>query len=191
MKPKNRTYKRNHSKRRYPPRKPVLKRFRVTHTVKQFVAMSPEIQDRWIQVTHVISKMRADHISLREASREFGLDPRIVARLGKSAFRKRKDGRYIAKRTDKLLRILAVPTPDGTHEIALRDSREASRLGKYWVAVQKYLQTGDDSALKKFHRKHITDASGKKIPLVLDTAVLDQLGSAGVLSFESLYAKTA
>ncbi|MGB6358380.1 MAG: hypothetical protein WBF30_06315 [Candidatus Acidiferrales bacterium] len=135
--------------------------------------------------------MRTEQTSLREASREFGLDPRIVTRLGKSALRKRRNGQYVAKRNDKLLRILAIPTAAGVREVATRDSKEATQLGKYWAAVQKYLQTGDDSALKKFRRKRITDASGKKIPLVLDTAVLDQLGSAGVLSFETLYAKTA
>ena len=135
--------------------------------------------------------MRSDRMSLREASREFDLDPRVAARLGKSALRKRKNGQYVARRSDKLLRILAVPTPDGVREVAIRDSRQSTQLGRYWAAVQKYLQTGNDSALKKFRRKGITDASGKKVPLVLDTAVLDQLGSAGVLSFETLYAKTA
>lgn len=133
--------------------------------------------------------MRSDRMSLREASREFGLDPRVVARLGKSGLRKRKNGQYVAKAGDRFLRILAVPTPNGVREVAIRDSRQATQLGKYWAAVQKYLQTGDALALAKFRRKHITDVTGKKIPLVLDTATLDQLGSAGVLSFESLYAK--
>lgn len=180
-------------------RKPVRKthsrpnrtKLAIPRTAKQFFAKPKNFQNTWATVTHIISKVRADRVSLREASREFGLDPRIVVRLGKSALRKRKNGQYVAKPSDRLLRILAVPTESGVREIAIRDSRQATHLGKYWVAVQKYLQTGDDSALKKFHRKHITDASGKKIPLVLDTAVLDQLGSAGVLSFESLYAKTA
>lgn len=161
----------------------------IPRTVKQFFARPKDFQNTWTAVTHAISKMRAERVSLQKAASEFGLDPRVVTRLGKSALRKRKNGKYVTKRSDKLLRILAVPTPDGTREIATRDSREATKLGKYWVAVQKYLQTGDGSALAKFRRKRIKDASGKKIPLVLDTAVLDQLGSAGVLSFESLYAK--
>lgn len=160
----------------------------IPRTAKQFFAEPKRFQDTWTAVTHVVSKMRADRVSLREASREFGLDPRVVARLGKSALRKRKNGKYFAKRSDKLLRILAVPTVDGVREVALRDSRQATQLGKYWVAVAKYLQTGDDKGLKKFRRKRITDSSGKKIPLIVDTAALDQLGSAGVLSFESLYA---
>jgi hypothetical protein len=160
-------------------------------TLKEFFVKPKSFQDTWTGVTHTISKMRADRVSLRQASRELGLDPRVVARLGKSALRKRKNGQYVARRSDKLLRILAVATPNGVREVAIRDSRQATQLGKYWAAVQKYLQTGDDSALKKFRRKRITDASGKKIPLVLDTGLLDQLGSAGVLSFETLYAKLA
>jgi len=161
-------------------------------TAKQFSALDPRSRDRWIRITHAISKMRADRVSLREASREFGLDPRVVARLGKSALRKRKNGQYAAKPTNKLLRILAVPAPDekgGKHEVAVRDSRQATILGRYWAAVQKYLRTGDSSALNKFRGKRITDASGKRVPLLTDLTVLDRLGSAGVWSFESIYAQ--
>ncbi|MGB6821175.1 MAG: hypothetical protein WBE21_03770 [Candidatus Acidiferrales bacterium] len=154
--------------------------------------MPKAFQDMWVRVTHVVSKMRADRVSLPEASREFGLDPRVVARLGKSALRKRKNGQYAAKRTDRLLRILAIPAPDekgGKREIAIRDSRQATFLGRYWAAVQKYLQTGDSSALNKFRGKRITDASGKRVPLLTDLTELDRLGSAGVWSFESIYAQ--
>jgi hypothetical protein len=166
-------------------------RVAVPRTAKQFFARPKEFQETWTAVTHVISKMRSDRASLRKASREFDLDPRVVARLGKSALRKRKNGQYVAKRSDKLLRILAIPTPDGVREIAVRDSRQATMLGNYWAAVQKYLQTGDPSGLKKFRRKRIADASRRRVPLIIDQAELDRLGSAGVLSFETLYAKTA
>lgn len=166
----------------------------VPRTAKQFFAMPREFQDRWTRVTHVISKMRAERVSLQKASREFNLDPRIVARLGKSALRTRKNGQYVAKRTDTLLRILVIPSLDGKggkREVATRDSRVASIVGKFWAAAQKYLQTGHSSALKKLRRKYVVDASGKRIPLLTDLAELDRLGSAGELSFESLYADVA
>ena len=133
--------------------------------------------------------MRADGVSLRQASREFGLDPRTVVRLGGSALRKRANGRYKAKASDRLLRVLRVPTREGLREIAVRDSRQASQVAEYWNAVHRYLETGDDSALRKFRRKRITDANGVRVPLLTDLGELDRLGSAGVLSFESLYAK--
>lgn len=167
----------------------VSRTINVPRTAQQLSKLTAESQNRWIRVTQAISKMRAHRVSLREASREFGLDPRVVSRLGKSALRKRSNGQYVAKPADNFLRLLAIPTPNGVREVAIRGSKQATQLGKYWAAVQKYLQTGNASALARFHRTRIADASGKNIPLILDTTVLDQLGSAGVLSFESLYAK--
>jgi hypothetical protein len=158
-------------------------------TAGEFFAMSAKSQDRWTRVTHVISKMRADGVSLRQASQEFGLDPRTVARLGRSALRKGSDGRYKAKASDRLLRVLVIPTRKGQREIAVRDSREATLISDHANAVKKYLETGDDSALRKLRRKSVIDANGKRVRLLTNLSELDRLGSAGVLSFESLYVK--
>lgn len=168
---------------------------RAPHTpprsAREFFARPKQFQKTWNRVTHIISKMRADAVSLTQASREFGVDPRTVLRLGRSALRKRRNGRYAAKPKDTLLRVLAVPSPEGVREIAIRDSRQASRLGEYWAAVQKYLQTGNASAIEKFHGKRVTDASRRRIPLLTSLEDLDRLGLAGALSFESLYARVA
>jgi len=160
-------------------------------TAEQYFAQSKQAQDKWNRVTHVISKMRAEDVSLPKASREFGLDPRTVVRLGNPALKKSANGRYSPKSTDNLLRVLVIPTGDGLREVAVRDSRQATLLAKYWVAVQKYLETGDAAALRKIRRKTITDSEGKRVRLIKDLAELDRQGSAGVLSFESLYAKVA
>src|SRR5882724_7664356 len=116
----------------------------------EFSAKSERFQDQWTRITHVISKMRKDRVSLHQASREFRLSPRTVMRWGGSALRKRRDGQYAAKPHDRLLRVLMIPTNEGLREVAVRDSREASSVGEYWDAVQKYLTTGDSSALRKF-----------------------------------------
>jgi hypothetical protein len=84
-----------------------------------------------------------------------------------------------------------MPTGDGLREVAVRDSRQATLLAKYWAAIQNYLETGDESALGKIRRKTITNSDGKRVRLIKDFAELDRQGSAGVLSFESLYAKAA
>ena len=160
-------------------------------TASEYFAKSQQFQDRWNHVTHVISKMRADHVSLRKASKEFGLTPQTVIRWGGSALRKSSNGQYVARTSDRLLRVLVIPTSKGLQEVAVRDSRHASDLGKYWDAVQDYLETGESSALRKFKRKRITDANGKRVPLITELSELDRLGSAGVLSFETLYAKAA
>jgi hypothetical protein len=49
---------------------------------------------------------------------------------------------------------------------------------------------GDYAALSEFKGKSIRDLAGIKIPLVTDREELARLGSAGVLSFESLYARS-
>ncbi len=166
-------------------------RYAAPRTTDQFFAKSERAQDSWNRVVHVISKMRADGVSLRHAAREFGVDPRTVTRWGAPALKKRPNGKYAAKASDRLLRVLLVPTHQGTREIATRDSRQATQLAEYWDAVQKYLQTGDTSALRKFRGKRIKDAGGKPVRLLTRVEELDRLGNAGVLSFESLYARSA
>jgi hypothetical protein len=157
-------------------------------TARQYFSTSKRFQETWDTIAHVISKMRSDGVLLSKASKEFGIDPDVVLKFGRAALRKQKSGRYIARKTDRLLRILARITPEGRREIAVRDSRQASIIGSYWTAVHFYLQTGDDSALRSFTGKKVTDASGKRLLLLTDTRDLDRLASAGVLSFESLYA---
>jgi len=179
-----------------PSRKNRRRRIRIAvrrspRTADEFYALTDRFQERWTRVTHVISKMRADRVSLHQAAREFGLDPRVVRRLAHSALRKHPNGRYTARPADRLLRVLIALTPKGKREVAVRDSRQASLLGEYWATVRKYLATGDSSGIGRFRRKRITDANGKRIQLLTDLDELDVLGSAGVLSFESLYAGVA
>lgn len=131
--------------------------------------------------------MRADRISLPRAAKEFGVDPEEVKKRGRGALRKQKNGRYFATKTDRLLRVVSVLKPKGKKEIATRNSRQASLIGSHWAAVQKYLQTDDDSALAKFKKTRVIDASGKRHLLLTNLDELNRQASAGVLSFESLY----
>ncbi len=83
-----------------------------------------------------------------------------------------------------------LPGRRGLREIALDDSREASFVGKYWDAVGLYLQTGDASGLREFRRKSVWDVKGERFELLTDLNELDRLGSPGVLSLESIYARS-
>jgi hypothetical protein len=86
--------------------------------------------------------------------------------------------------------VIAVTQRKGPAEVATRDFRQASKAGKHSAPVQRYIETGDNSALAKFKGKYIVDAQGKRIALMTDLDELDRLGSAGELSFESLYARS-
>ena len=187
MKQHNRNHKNARRKRK--PRLRAKTRQLAPQTADQFFAMAKRSQDRWTHATNVVTKMRTNKASLRKASREFGISPQTVRRLVGAAIRKQRNGRYIARPKDRLLRVLVIPTSGGLREIALRDSRQATLLADYWTAVHIYLQTGDASALQKFQGKRIVDANGKRVRLLTDVAALDRLGNAGVLSFETIYAK--
>jgi hypothetical protein len=167
------------------------KRSVAPRTTEQFFAKPERFQDAWTRLTSVLAKMRSANLSLKQASREVGISPKTVTRLSGSALKKGPNGRYSVKPTDQLLRVLKVPTPHGSHEIGVRGSKQASLLGQYWAAVHKYLATGDASGVEKFRGKQIKDATGAIIPLLTDLKALSRQGSAGVLSFESLYARSA
>ncbi len=162
-------------------------RFNKPNTARRYFALPPQDRETWDSIGHVVSKMRQG-MTLPQAAKEFGLPPKTIISLGRSALRKQKNGRYVPKRTDQLLRVMNVLTTEGRTEIATRDSRQASFVGGHWAAIQRYLQTGDDSALLRFKGKKVTDASRKRHLLLTDLAELNRLASAGVLSFESMYA---
>lgn len=160
-------------------------------TSEQLHSLPEHVQEARTKSLNAISRMRADGITLYSAAREYGVDPRTVIRWGKPALRKRKNGRYAAKRSDRLLRVLNIPAEHGAREIAVLDSRQASEVGKYSAAVQRYLATGDASSLRAFRGKEIELVDGARLALLTGLKDLDRLGSAGVLSFESLYSRSA
>jgi len=171
-----------------PPVSKTTKKLSRPKTSKEYFAL-PDIQkDRWENATHVIAKMRSENISLTSAAREYGLTPKAVLSRAGSALRKTKSGRYVPRSSDKLLRVLKLP---GQTQVAVRDSTTASKIAEYWDAVHKFEATGDSSKLKKFRRMKLLDETGKRIKLPTDLTELQKLGSAGVLSFESLYARAA
>jgi hypothetical protein len=159
-------------------------------TLEEFFAMRELDQEIWRNVVQAVTEMRAG-ASRRQAALKFDLDPRKMLQRAPSALRKLRNGRWVAKPHDRLLRVLVIPTRKGLREIGVRDSRQASLLGKYWTAVDRYRDTGDASALREFRGKYIIDTDGKQHRLLTDLRALDRLGSAGVLSFETLYAKAA
>jgi hypothetical protein len=166
------------------------KKLFVPRTVEEFFMMPEQEQELWNNIVQAVTEVRTG-TSLRQASRKFGLDPSTVRRIALSALQKRRNGRWVARTHDRLLRVLVIPTRKGLREIGVSDSRQATLLGKYWTAVDRYRDTGDPSALREFRGKHLIDASGKRVPLLTDLHELDRLGSAGNLSFESLYARAA
>lgn len=158
-------------------------------TADEFFALSESLQELYLLDLELVGLVRAG-LSKTKARKQLRLTRSQADRFTKGAFTKRKNGRYVAKAYDNLLRVVTVISEDGLREVATRDSRQASRAGKHSAAVSRYLQTGDALPLAPFKDGYIVDAKGERVPLLTDLEELDEMGSAGVLSFESLYARS-
>ena len=160
-------------------------------TREAFIKMPDKQRQDYTSAVNAVAKMRADGLSLPKAARAVGIHANTVRRLAGPALRKDKRGLWTATKRDSLLRVLTVPGSRGDREIATKDSRVAVHIARYFAAVRRYIHTADASGLVEFRKLMLTDAKGKRITLVTNLRVLLDLGNAGVLSFESLYARTA
>jgi len=166
------------------------KKFAPPKTLEEYQALRQRDQELWSDIGPIVTKVKGG-ATLAAACREFGRDSRTVQRLAKPALRKRRNGRWAAKRVDRLLRVLQILTPEGRREIGIRDSRQASMLGDYWHAIDLYRDTGDSSKVLTFRGKYVIDADDERFPFLTDLGEIDRQGSAGNLSFESIYARVA
>lgn len=174
--------------KRIPKRKRGGQHTRAPRTLTWYEALRGRSQDAAQNAAQVVTRMR-EGVSLKRSSAEFGIDPRSVVRFGGSALRQTESGRYVAKRSDNLLRKLVVNVYGGREAFVVRGSRAAHDLAERSAAQGYFVATGDDSKLRKLQGKRIYDASGREIPFLTDLNELERLGDAGVLSFESIYAR--
>ena len=171
-------------------KKPATRKFAEPKNREQYRALSERGQDLWTDTGQIVTKVKQG-ATFSGACREFGRDPRTVQRLAKRVLRKRRNGRWAVKGTERLLRVLQKLTPEGQQQVGISDPRQASILSEYWHAIDLYRDTGDSSKLLLFRGKYVVDADGGRIPLLTDLREIDRLGSAGLLSFETIYERVA
>jgi hypothetical protein len=73
------------------------KKFVSPRTAEELFALPDHLHDKYQLVTHSISKMRTDDLSLPRVSRLYGISRKEMYQLGGTALRKQKNGRYAAK----------------------------------------------------------------------------------------------
>lgn len=106
----------------------------------------------------VLSKVRKGQ-SLTKASKELHTTPETVIK-NTGAFTKVK-GKWIAKSQDRISRIMSIYENGKQEWVEIKDSRIASKIGKYNSAVNEFLRTGNTKVLKQF-RKPFKDVNDKK-----------------------------
>ena len=156
-----------------------------------FQGKSQAFQEKLTRVANTVSKMRTEKLSLAQASKEFHVSPTTVVRWGRSGLKKAASGRFAAKKSDRIPRLMVVLTAGGKQEIVVQDSKQATILGEHWNTVGKYVREGDTKGLLKLGDKHVVDADGVKHLLLTNTSELNRQAGAGNLSFESIYGRAA
>ena len=133
----------------------------------------------------VLSRMRTEGLSLTKAAQRAETSANTAIKYVGSALKKNSAGRYQAKPSDRLTRVINFYTEGGPMEITVKSSRTASEVSRHLTAVKQFLKTGDASGLAEFEGKTIK-IGGESFPFVTDLDLLERLQDA--ISFEDLYA---
>lgn len=135
----------------------------------------------------VLSLMRNENKSLAAASREAGISPRAVRRRVGRAMTKR-GLHWVANPWDRISRPVRLLADGGVFVVEVRDSRTASRVARYWNAVDRFLKTGDENVLREFKGRSFF-SRGTQHQFLTDVASLQRLALVGEVQFEDLYAR--
>ena len=120
-------------------------------------------------------------LTLQEAAAQIGTTPEAVRWHAGEAL-ERSAGEWSASNGDRLYRPMFVYSNGEKVLVDVRGSRKASELAHYHGAVTHYLETGDDTALKRFSGKTVAG-----MPYEIDTTVLEEMARRNYLDIESIY----
>jgi len=127
------------------------------------------------RVRQALSAMRHG-ASISQAARENGVTPRTIKRYaGAALIQDHPGGRIRATKSDRLVRHLQIPGPNGPVDIAVRGSKMATEVARYKSDINRGLR-GKRSALKKWVDKEIAG-----VKLITDLITLVSLQDKGLL----------
>lgn len=155
-------------------------------TAKDFGAFRTSQKEADRRALDALSHMRQGD-PLVKAAKKAGTTPNTVIKYAGSALEKRSDGRWAAKKSDRLYRPpMNVLTTEGMQFLSPGGKREASLISNYMNDIGRFLATGDKSRLKKY--------KGKKVAgfiLETDPDIIEAAAHKGELDFEDIYEKAA
>lgn len=133
------------------------------------------------QALDAIAVTRREGIGLSEAARQQGISPQAVAFWSGTTV-EHAGGTWRVANADRLYRSMFVYSDGQKMLIDVRGSRVASNVGRYHAAVGHYLNTGDDSRLRRLNGVKVAG-----VELETDPDVIDQIARRGVIEFDSIY----
>jgi hypothetical protein len=131
----------------------------------------------------VTSRMARENVSLTKAARLEGTTVANVHKWAEPALERKPSGRY-APKPNRLYRRMVAITTEGSVEVSVRTSKQASLIGAHHAAVKKFLgpRGGDEAVLRLFRNKTV---DGKQ--LETDAAKLEELWRIGDLDYGDIY----
>lgn len=119
--------------------------------------------------------------SISKAARDNSVTIRTIKRYAASALvQERPGGRIRATKSDRLVRYLQIPGPNGPMDITVRGSKAASEAAKYKAAINRLLR-GDRNAMARWRGKKIAG-----VELITDPKILIEQARKEILPY-SLY----
>ncbi len=165
------------------------KQSRKVRGAEDVAKLRPDEREARGRALDALSKMRSDGLSLQAAAKASGTTTNAIKRHVGSALERTDSGRVHPKKSDRLIRSLHFPTENGMIGLDVKDSRSAKRVAAYWNAVKRFIETGDDSGLRRFRGKSVR-VNNVSHPFITDTKILDRLADAGELGFDDIYELT-
>jgi hypothetical protein len=125
--------------------------------------------------------------SLSWATRRAGTTIKAVSRHEPSGIEREPNGRYRIRSGDRGVRVMPLISAGVTYPRgAIRGSRQSSLVGKHLAAISEYLETGDETPLRRFAGKAVTgtleDGVLRRFELEADPDVVAELAFSGELS---------
>ncbi len=145
--------------------------------------------DPQLRALEALSLMRRGE-SLTAAATEASTAPETVRKYVGRAIERLPNGRYQAKPWDRFERSVRILIPDGPERITVKDSRTASKVGRYWNAVHDFLTTGETEDLERFGSESF-QVDGQQFGFIADLDLIERLAFGSEISFEDLYTHTS
>ena len=111
--------------------------------------------------------------TLQQVARENDVSANTVLRHTNGF--KKVNGRLVAKKWDRIPRVMRINTDGKEKSTEVIDSRTASVVGRYHNAVKQFLNTGDKKKLQKFRNRKVKDSKGKLHRLETDPQKIIQI----------------
>lgn len=144
--------------------------------------LGPAQLDARERALDALARSRRDGISLTRSARLTRTTPRTVLRYAGAGY-ERAGRTWQPRDFDRLPRSMRVLTDRGPVDVTTRDSRTATHLAEHANAVQRYLDTGDERALRALRRKDL-QIGGQRFSLPTDPVILGRLADGGELHYE-------